>query len=516
MALLWFSGWELNQTGNNQEWTSLTGSPATSSSVFRSGAYSAHMVSMTSATKKGWQYTINTSNQNGPYFHKFNLRVDTPPSAENVIWALVDTTGFTGNKRVYMTLGNDSKLRLYDEDGQIGSASAALVSGFENCVEIKYDRSGSAGAHVVEARLNLTVFATSSTRDISTGIQSILMGANLADEAQTAGDWYFDDYVLNNATGSFINTYIGICNIKHLKPNGDGDNHDWLKSGGGAGDANNYQEVDEITPDDSTTYLKATAQNAIDDYNIEASGLGLQDAILAVAVSVRMRLDAATGGLDGDFTTRIKASSGGTVEELAAGNYIPNSTSWRTNNRSVGSNPKLILYDLPGASTTKWRSTDLETTQIGIKQLIASAVDAIGVSQIYLQVLYVPNQLIDVEGALAFGEQTPTNSEFPVSFQTFTNGAGAVPSISGDPDWGKLSLPTGIEARSKVYDFADSNPRLYTINRDVYGTGSGSATIKIRGSNTIFAQDDASPSWTTYTVPTLQSWRYVQIQVVGA
>lgn len=40
----------------------------------------------------------------------------------------------------------------------------------------------------------------------------------------------------------------------------------------------------------------------------------------------------------------------------------------------------------------------------------------------------------------AFGEQNPTLGETAVSWQPWSDGAGGVPDIDGDPDWEKLNL----------------------------------------------------------------------------
>jgi hypothetical protein len=63
-----------------------------------------------------------------------------------------------------------------------------------------------------------------------------------------------------------------------------------------------------------------------------------------------------------------------------------------------------------------------------------------------------------------------------------------------------------------VYDFLGSDLREHTLTEDRYGTGSGDATLQIRGSNTVFSQDDESPDWENYTEPIKRSWRYAQIR----
>lgn len=126
--------------------------------------------------------------------------------------------------------------------------------------------------------------------------------------------------------------------------------------------------------------------------------------------------------------------------------------------------------------------------------------------------------LSPVSGGVAWGEENPDVSEIAVSWQTYSDGGGGIPTITGDSDWGKISLDISEEGRSKVYDFGNSNSRTYTITENKYGTGQESATIQIRGHvDTVFTQDsDEPPNWANYTTPVTQSWRYVQARVVNS
>lgn len=114
----------------------------------------------------------------------------------------------------------------------------------------------------------------------------------------------------------------------------------------------------------------------------------------------------------------------------------------------------------------------------------------------------------------AFGEQNPTAGEDPVSWQTWSDGAGGTPEVTGDLDWGKMKLEySGEEGRSAVYDLGSAKTRKFTININMYEAGSGSAKIEIRGSAAPFNQDDGAPAWELYTAPSVsKGYRYVQVR----
>lgn len=113
-----------------------------------------------------------------------------------------------------------------------------------------------------------------------------------------------------------------------------------------------------------------------------------------------------------------------------------------------------------------------------------------------------------------FGEENPTEGETAISWQTFSDGAAGTPTVSGDADWGKLEVDITEQGRSKVYDFGNANARNYTLTRNYYGTGQGTATLQIRGSADAFLQDDELPAWANYIATTGQAWRYIQIREI--
>jgi hypothetical protein len=103
-------------------------------------------------------------------------------------------------------------------------------------------------------------------------------------------------------------------------------------------------------------------------------------------------------------------------------------------------------------------------------------------------------------GAKAFGVQTPTSGEDAVSWQTWSDGAGSPPTVTGDSDWGKLKLDlSGEEGRSAVYDLGSAATRTFTLTENRYGTGAEDAILQYRTSTTAFTQDAVTPAWTTYS-----------------
>lgn len=386
MARLPSIGFELNSTTGDVEFTTAFGAPTIVSTIVRSGTYALRISSLSSGNEKSARYTFASANIDFVIARVY-FNFATFPSATNRIIRLV-ASGLTVLADI--RIDNSGVLTLFDEDGQIGSGSSALSTGVWYSIELKLDRTAAAGSHIVEARVNeAAAFATSSTRSLSAGVVSLRAGGNLGGEAQTTGDWFIDDIAINNSSGSFQNSWPGSSKIIHLKPNLDGDNEAWTAV---PGSADNYTAVDEVTPDDITSYISETTNGDISDYNIEPpTGIGDNDTINAVQVGVRFRA-AAVVGTQAQFVVRIKATSGGTVEESS--NITASTTTWNTNATAAPRNYPLTLYDMPGASTTAWTKADLATAQIGVR-LANTPNAAANVSTLWALVDYTPKLTFD-------------------------------------------------------------------------------------------------------------------------
>lgn len=113
----------------------------------------------------------------------------------------------------------------------------------------------------------------------------------------------------------------------------------------------------------------------------------------------------------------------------------------------------------------------------------------------------------------AYGHATPDAGEAAQSWSTWHLGAGAA--ITGDADYGNLTMPSGVVCDGPVVDMGSIASRQITLDTK-YGTTLGSVTMYLRGSDSSFAWDALAPIWTVYTGTVIQAWRYVQARIVGA
>lgn len=371
------SGFEINTVTAGVEFVTVTGSPVIQSGVVRSGSFALEISSLASATSMYVRTagTVTLANN----FVRFYFRYAVAPSAENRIFVLGPSATVTTTPGVWITLDNSGALALYDEDGKIGSSSSALTVDTWYRIELQVNTQGAGATDIVNALIDGVEFAGSTTRNIANGVNNVFMGGNLNAEAQTTGTWYFDDFATNDDAGSFENSYPGEGSIIHLYPNGAGDNSDWTGT---------FADIDENPPDDATTFIADNTLDHIQDVTIDdtPADLGASSLIKVVQFAVRYNVSATTS-TDPAFVPRIKASSGGTVEEGTA--IVAGQSAWATRGAGAGSATILITYDLPGASTTAWAKSDLDQAQIGVR-ISTGDTDSVQVTALWLLVEYVP------------------------------------------------------------------------------------------------------------------------------
>ncbi len=414
---IWSSGFEVNSITAGMEWDFVgsSGTPSVQGTTVRTGSYALQISSLSSGTRKALGHLYESAQSNVRYYRVY-FRVDTLPSAENRIISVNSSSTLGTGMRAYITVDNTGALRLYDEDGSIGSASSALSTSTWYRIEIQVDGSGAGATDTVNARLDGTQFAGSTTRDLSSGYLALQVGGNLNAEAQTTGNWYFDDVAINNGTGGFP----GSGKIISLRPNATGDNGDW---------ANDYTNLDETPPpNDATDYIESHAANQIEDVNLDDTpgDMASGDRINNVAVNVRATSDTAAN--NARFLTRIKAAASGTTEESSV--LLNNTTTWYTNVSGGGAKvPTQTLYDLPGASTTSWTKSDLDTAQLGVKLTTSNNTQQAWVSQLWLTVDYTPAEELEISAKVKLQQcdeascswTDVTSSEITTTSTTYTN-----------------------------------------------------------------------------------------------
>jgi len=217
------------------------------------------------------------------------------------------------------------------------------------------------------------------------------------------------------------------------------------------------------------------------------------------------------------ITTTSSSSSISTTTTSSSSSISVTTTSSSSSITTTSSSTTLseITTSTTSTSSSSSSSSSITTTSSSSSITTTSSSSSISVTTTTSSSSSTTTTLDPLSGGLCFGEESPTDGEIPISWQTFSNGSATIPTIIGDADWGKMQLNLTQQGRSSIYDFGDSNFRQYSLTRNKYGTGQGTAILQIRGDTSLFLQDDILPAWNNYSIPIIQSWRYIQIREIN-
>jgi len=369
MARLWTSGFEIGQI---YEWTSSGGSLVAQTDIARSGQWGVRFPTGLSGNRFRLVHSFVSPANNGPYFFRACLYMENLPGGETRFLAITNGATFLA----FITVDTDGLLRLYDEDGQIGSASSPLATGVFHTIELEFDRTGSAGAHVIRARVGLSEFAGAANRSISLGVTQFWVGINLNNEALDGGDFIYDDCAQNDSAGSVQNSYCGEENNIYLRPNGDGTlGLDWTGS---------WQDIDETPPNQATDVISSKTLNQVESSVLTDSGLSADDTILYVQVGMQF----GGGASSANSTFAVGIADSAENQEYSA-NLVPPDQFWHTNTIGNSRYNPLTLYDLPGASGDPWTPAELDVSQLLAKITVANT-NIARITAMWLIVGYIP------------------------------------------------------------------------------------------------------------------------------
>jgi hypothetical protein len=373
-ARVFTSGAEMNSTTNGEEFDTVS-SATIDATTYRSGAYALKSNPASATQYIQHQYAAGATT-NDTYF-RFYLYADSASSGGPLtVLQLYDTTA--AGQVAAIQINDNGAVELWGNSAQLESDSSPLNLDTWYRIEI------SVVGTTITAYIDGTQFATGSANASYDDANRFSLGVITSGTA----DFYFDDIAVNDQSGSNQTGLPGSGKVIRLLPDSVGDVNTFEKSGGTAGDSNNYNQEYEINPDDATTYLRSTTLNQEDMYNCGASGIGINDIVNVVQVRLRARRSAATSPT---IRAQVKKTSGGTISQGST--WTPNSTTWRTDANAVPYIPTLTLYQDPDSAN--WTKSTLDTMQIGMKVTTDNSA-YVQVSTVMAQVDYTPKDLTNV------------------------------------------------------------------------------------------------------------------------
>lgn len=380
MARLYSSGFELNSNGNNFDFHTSNGVIVVDNSNPRSGGFCLHTTALVSGTSERVSWRHIGAEATGHWFFRAFFRPATRPGAANTIIKLAGSFNVA-----FVKLKADGTLELSDEVGIIGT-SAALTNGQYYRLEIEFDSTGAGGTHVLRLRVDGVEVAGNGARTFThTSIQQMDIGGNLGGEAQTVGDWAWDDIGINDTTGTAQNSWCGDGKIIHAVPVANGDANSGVTRGGADSGAD-WSQLNEVTPNDATNYIEmATATGVCWVKPASSAALGIGGAYIINLIAVGGRITLASAGA-GNWFPSIKSQSGGAVLDgapvtLALATYA-------THDDTSGAQQFKVTAYVDPQTGGAWVASKIDTMQFGAKTTDGSP--ATRVSALWALIEYVP------------------------------------------------------------------------------------------------------------------------------
>jgi len=407
MARLHQSGWELQSVTAGVEWDTITGSPTINTTIKRSGAASMRA----NPSSASWYVEHDCAASTTKKFVRVYVYIATAPSALTDILAL-GTSGDAYHARIQ--LATNRTLELWHNTAKVGSSSSALSLNTWYRVELTYD--DSIADNTVWGYLDGTQFAT-GTGSNAGGNGRVRIGVITS----TTADLYFDDFGFNNSTGTPQSNLPGAGSIAHLRPNATGDS----QTAGITltGDTPGWKCIDDVTPDDNTTYIGFAATTDTVDVNLDSSatvGIGSGDPITLVAMGWRF---SATTAAACNVNGRVRSASAGTTATSGAINVAV--TAWNTHDDGLVKVYNLVSYTDPttAAAWTPTGTNSLDNAQIGFTSSDATPDPLITAAWLLVEYVPVAPATISVSDSVTVSESIEVlhnNTRHPSKSETVT------------------------------------------------------------------------------------------------
>jgi hypothetical protein len=187
---------------------------------------------------------------NAQNWYGVRIRFATLPSSDTVVVRIGSGTGVSG----YINVDNTGRLNCQIQGGSASSSVATLSANVWYWLEILHDVSGT--THTIQARINGgTSQSANRTGQAATTSRMNFLGTDVAGGGTYTA--HYDDLVVHTAQTAFL---ANKRRVYVLRPNGDWNNV-WAISGGDGSSQSN--SINEITPDDATSYIESSIANAV-------------------------------------------------------------------------------------------------------------------------------------------------------------------------------------------------------------------------------------------------------------
>ncbi|MFA5040733.1 MAG: hypothetical protein WC464_03770 [Bdellovibrionales bacterium] len=290
MALRFIDGFDhyTTLTAMAYKWTSFTYNPTPNTAGRRSGSL---------AVSTGNSSFTKTLDSQSIWILGFAFKASTVPTGDRAFVSFFDSSS---SVQIEFDLSTGLLIKAYRGGGVtlLATATAALVPATWCYLEFKITIADSSG--IIEVRKDgVTILSytgdTKYSSSLSTACNFWLGGGN------GSGTYIFDDLYICDGTGTINNDFLGDVRVDTLYPTAAGASAQFTP----VGDATNYSNVDDATPDTDTTYNYADTADYSDSFvcgdvsTLGATVYGVQANLLARKDDAGTRTIAALSRISG-------------------------------------------------------------------------------------------------------------------------------------------------------------------------------------------------------------------------
>lgn len=265
-----------------------------------------------------------------------------------------------GESYIVLVLNGGGTFSVYrDTDGAglsappgvlLATSTNTIVANTWHYIEWRTTVNGTTGQSEVRVNGNPTpwINISSANTQAVAGVPEI-RGFQLG--AYQTNDLYFDDvYYLDGNSSAGSTTFLGDCRVNTVFPSSDGNQTDFTPSTG----SDNYAMVDEVVPDDDTTYNQSSTVNNVDLYGFpDAFGVGVSANVFGVQVSnIVRKTDAGPAAI----APVIRSNS---TDYVGANSYL-----------AISYFDEFQIYENDPATSLSWTTDGVNNAEFGLKRTV--------------------------------------------------------------------------------------------------------------------------------------------------
>lgn len=317
---------------------------------------------------------------NAQMWYGMAIRFSALPSSDTVVVRIGSGTGVSG----YILVNASGNLTCQIQGGSASATVATLTTSTWYWLEILHDVSGT--THTIQARVDQgTSQSANRTGQSATTSRFNIIGTDVAGGGTYTMD--FDDLVIHSSQTAFLPTRR---NVVRLRPDADVDSA-WTITGGDG--VNRWNSIDDLTPDDTTSYISSTTSGHVQRVHLSNYTLAAGETFEGVSVYGRVGSNGTTGTRTVAVNIRTTADANGTASTWAA-----NVNGWQNNTVARDD------ANVPGG--TGFSQSDMDG--LGIRMVKSATTDAVRVSTVWAYVSVVEPKVV------AVGQPSVTNTAQPV------------------------------------------------------------------------------------------------------